>query len=720
MMNLANTKSQLAKLMATENITVQHKNAPTASFDVKNRVLTLPILKDDLSVNIYDLMTSHEVGHALWTPEDGWHDAVCAKGPKFKTFLNIVEDARIEKKIKIKYPGLATAYRGGYKELLDMDFFGLQGVDVEALPFIDRANLHFKLGTLVGLQFEGEEAEWIEKIAKTETFEEVMALTEALFEAEKEKAEEQLEQEAEEEKAFAGQDDDDQEFEETETDGNGEGDDDQEENGQPAPATGEPGDAESDTGAAGDDWDDEFDDEEIDEMPVSAEELMGGDTDENQRANEGGMLAKDNGREVKYVTFGDHDYSDRVINYKKVIGWFTDNDRALPSQKVEVAEKTKEWRQNNQKIINYMVKEFEMRKKADEFKRVQISKTGELDMKKVFGYKFNDDIFKKVATVQGGKNHGFVMYIDWSGSMAPNMSATIDQLLNLVMFCRKVKIPFEAYAFSDSVSSDDLGTVKEKSFKYDELCVGDRHPALVQLFDTNMSLADFNAMIENMMFVRQSLSNGRYYRMNLPKSMELGGTPLDDALLMAPAIIKKFKQKTKAQIVNFVVLSDGESHNCGVYRKEEDGHEWVRPIYVSYRDDTFLQDSVTKKTYKCKNELTTSLIQAIGDRCGVNTIGFFIVDNRPREIRHAFSRFGIWNADIREFRKSKFKEITNAGYDSYFLLPGGDDMLTGSDEGLQVDADASKAKIRSAFMKASNAKTANRVLLNRLMEKVAA
>lgn len=724
MMNLANTKSQLAKLMATENITVQHKNAPTASFDVKNRVLTLPILKDDLSVNIYDLMTSHEVGHALWTPEDGWHDAVCAKGPKFKTFLNIVEDARIEKKIKIKYPGLAGAYRGGYKELLDMDFFGLKGVDIEAMPFIDRVNLHFKLGTLVNLKFEGEEAEWIEKIGATDTFEEVMALTEELFEAEKEKAEQQLEEEMEQQAQF-GQNDDDQDEEETETDGQGDAGEEEENDyasSAPGDMTEEFGD-ETGEGSGEFDYDEEFDDEEIDEMPVDAEELMGGDTDENQRANEG-QLTKDNGRDIEYMMFGTQNKADDfVIPYKKVIKWF--GECILEnSTKVEIAEKTKNWRANNQKIINYMVKEFEMKKKADEFKRAKVSKSGELDMKKVFGYKFNDDLFKKVTTVQGGKNHGFVMYLDWSGSMASQMAGTIDQLLNLVMFCRKVKIPFEVYAFSDAVSrsqmfGEAMAPKNVPAFKDKHLYAYDsRECALITLFDSAMSLNDFNSMIGNMMVLRECLSNGRYYRFNIPSDMQLGGTPLDTALLMAPDVIEKFKKKTKAQIVNFVVLTDGDSHSCGLYDSEA---EYMRSYYSSYRTDQFVQDTVTKKTYKVQSRgITPCLIEAIGDRCGVNTIGFYLVDNRPREIRSAFSQNGIWNVDIKEFRKAKFKEVTTAGYDSYFILAGGSDMVTGTDEGLDVGADASKAKIRSAFMKAASAKTANRVLLGRLMDRVAA
>lgn len=103
-MTIANTKSLLAKLLATENLTVQHQNAPTASFNVKDRVLTLPIFADGMSNAVYDLMVSHEVGHALWTPQDGWHDAVCDKGQVFKGFLNIIEDARIERKVKAKYP----------------------------------------------------------------------------------------------------------------------------------------------------------------------------------------------------------------------------------------------------------------------------------------------------------------------------------------------------------------------------------------------------------------------------------------------------------------------------------------------------------------------------------------------------------------------------------------------------------------------------------------
>ena len=68
--NTMNNKSQLAKLLATENIEVQENKVKTASFDVVNRVLTIPITDEEhKSKNVYDMLdTKYEVSHALHTP----------------------------------------------------------------------------------------------------------------------------------------------------------------------------------------------------------------------------------------------------------------------------------------------------------------------------------------------------------------------------------------------------------------------------------------------------------------------------------------------------------------------------------------------------------------------------------------------------------------------------------------------------------------------------
>tara|TARA_B100000287_G_scaffold353967_1_gene343935 strand:- start:622 stop:3054 length:2433 start_codon:yes stop_codon:yes gene_type:complete len=191
-MNQIETKSILAKCLATENIEVIHdKNMPTAAFDVKNRKLLLPVWKE-MSTDLYDLFIGHEVGHAHETPEEGWHDFVIEDMNK-KAFLNVVEDVRIEKKIKARYPGLVKSFYKGYKELFDKDFFGIGNLDVDQLPLIDRVNLHYKVGHLLGVTFAEHEKDLVERIGKVKTFEEVMKLAEELYGNHKKEQEERQE-----------------------------------------------------------------------------------------------------------------------------------------------------------------------------------------------------------------------------------------------------------------------------------------------------------------------------------------------------------------------------------------------------------------------------------------------------------------------------------------------------------------------------------------------
>ena len=185
-MELANkqSKSILAKLLATENVTVEHGKYSTASFDVKNRVLRLPIWKE-MSGNLYDLLVLHEVGHALFTPEEGMHDAK-GHGRGFKSFLNVVEDARIERKIKVKYPGGRRSFIEGYSNLMERDFFGIRNMNIDTLGLIDKINLHYKVGDHVDLTFSDEESVFIDRIDKANTWKEVVKICEDLYDYAKE------------------------------------------------------------------------------------------------------------------------------------------------------------------------------------------------------------------------------------------------------------------------------------------------------------------------------------------------------------------------------------------------------------------------------------------------------------------------------------------------------------------------------------------------------
>jgi len=176
-------KSLLAKMLATENIHVVHKKMPTAYFDTKNRELGLPILKE-MNGDIYDLMCLHEVGHALWTDNDEWMKIVKKDNDDDlpKSFINITEDVRIERKIKAKYPGGLKSFLRGYTKLYRDDFFGTASRDFETMNLADKINLHSKVGSITGITFNEEESAIYDKCKDAVTFAHAVEAARDLYE----------------------------------------------------------------------------------------------------------------------------------------------------------------------------------------------------------------------------------------------------------------------------------------------------------------------------------------------------------------------------------------------------------------------------------------------------------------------------------------------------------------------------------------------------------
>ena len=185
--------SPFARLLATEAIRVVHKkDAETAAFDIKDRVLTLP-LWTGMSREVYDMLIGHEVAHALFTDaaidEKSGHLKACVDidpdnpdGPK--SILNIVEDARIERLIKAKYPGIKRDFVMGYRWLWDNEIFPIEDMGgISNADLLDRLNLHFKLGIIgiIEIPFTEEEKVWVDRLENTKTFEDVVEVARDLY-----------------------------------------------------------------------------------------------------------------------------------------------------------------------------------------------------------------------------------------------------------------------------------------------------------------------------------------------------------------------------------------------------------------------------------------------------------------------------------------------------------------------------------------------------------
>ena len=728
MLNKQLSKSTLAKLLATENISVEYRKVQTASFDIVNRRLTLPIL-NDVTPEITDLLVGHEVGHALDTPQS-YVDAAKAGSSGYATFLNVVEDARIERKIKDRYPGLRKPMSIAYRQFTERDFFGIKGQDVNAMMLIDRINLHFKLGAIAGIKFNAEEMVYVNEVENADSFEQVKDISERLYDfckAELEQKRKEAEEEFEKRKAD-GEFDDNEDFGD-DSFGSGEGIEDYEDKN--------PNDFDSG-------FDDDFGDEEPednfdngysntptfeDAMPS---ELRAYNDEVKSVTDERLQKSLKSLAETKEIYVGNI-ASQNQINVKeyivpfKELKFFEDNfynDPDLRDYERYDSTLLTKFEAKNKNPIAYLVKEFEMKKKAAELRRVTVSDTGTLDTNKLHTYKFNDDIFRKIGSVAEGKNHGIVMFIDWSGSMMDNLSGTIEQLITMATFCRKVNIPFDVYAFSTECNK---GIRKEYVPTANGQLQIDNF-SLLNILSSSMKNATYRKFANDLLQVAEAyqpyVNHRRNYKSNfICDNMKLGGTPLNATIQVASNVVNDFRKRTRSEIVNVIFLTDGEDSSTLWTDNELGRSQRIGPS--DFRSVSYIEDKDSAKTYRVSDKgVTPTLLEILKDRTGCNLIGFYILPKSKRYFQNAMSRFNMMMTDdkYKQFRNEKFFSVNGYGYSEYFLIPGGDDLSTEDDslsDILGEAKDVSARKLKGAFLKMNQNRLTNRVLLSKVIKEIA-
>jgi hypothetical protein len=743
-------KSTLAKLLATENLRIEHQKVPTAMFDLKNRTLILPIWKD-MSSDLYDLLIGHEVGHALFTPAQGWHGEIDARGMGIKSYLNVLEDARIERKIKDKFPGIRRNFFAGYQELFENNFFGVKGYDLSKLRLIDRINLHYKVGSFLNAPFSADENKYLARVDALETWDDVAALAVELYELAKSEPEHDFDS-----STFMGElmddlDGDDDashdvdkwfsEMDDQTSDANEDGGESESGNGEPADAGDKTGkDAKSDGKSADDANEDggvapnegvklpgSNDTPVLNEDPISI-------TDQNFREMEDTFIDSKS-REYAYGILRKVD----TKNYVIPMDWVLDHMRPTVyadrwhTRTVDydpiAQEVFSEFRNNNQKYINTMVQEFEMRRRASEFARAQTSKTGRLDVDRVWAHKISEDLFARNTVVPNGKNHGMLLFLDMSGSMSSNMKGTIEQLVTLMMFCRKVRIPFEVYGFTNN------GVVNDKYSKSDamranrandtvssgkELEIGDNSFNLLQFVSDNCSSAKFNEVVRTLLMCAKgydySARPSRRAEIFVSNShiMGLASTPLEESIMVARSIADKFRAKNRVEVLNTVFLTDGDGdNNISVGNRYGSHHVNITDastnasVTVKYDDEVY------------RTQLQVALLELYKKATGSRVINFFIAPYNPKwAAKRMYGGAADFDTKWKNEWKQKFFHVTKSfGFDDRFLIPGGSELSIGEDV---FESESNDPKdLRRAFKKFQNTKQTNRVLLNKMIQAVA-
>ena len=840
MNELREQKSILAKLMATENITVRHAKVPTAGFDPRSRTLLLPILKE-MEGEVYDLFVCHEVGHALHTPAEGWHKALCEEGPNYKGFLNIVEDARIEKLVKRKYHGAAKAMHKGYKKLIhERDFFGIQknGLDINKGSLIDKLNVHFKGGPLEAVRFTDEEMYYVREMENLETWDDVEQLTGELFEyckGEEQQLQDfdQMSIDLEEDDEFDEDEDENecmgenyQEFapetpseenpesedqatkedceqpvdtcDESTSKEDGEKEETQLEQNADAENQGSPEKKEEKKDSTGKDAGTGGHDSWYEEDPWTWEPKAF--TDEEHRSHEDELVHED-AIEIRYYNSPKMyiKNNDLIVDYKTLIKQYRTITSDLDGRRKEVPahiciEYAKEYLKridkDNKPVVNYLAKEFEMKKRATEYKRSQTSNSGIISLTDIHKYKYSDNIFKKVTIIPEGKNHGLYMLVDWSGSMHDKILPTFIQLLQLMDFCRKCDIKHEVYAFVDyswdEEGKDITGEKKERILIEPEIgsiTTGDRCLTLMQMFSDKMSAKDFREMREFMVltlvrcdkdfhdapwtmqrkanaiaraehfgrkprevketmqfeiwrdWAREKHELGTWewqamtHKWDFPMS-RLCGTPLNDAIMLSIPNCIKFRKDNKLDIVNTIILTDGESNSSNKYFKEyfdEEGESYkIDTAEIEHKDvRNKLVDRDSKKVFnwsrKDRRQETKNFLEYYKWKTSSNVCGFFLCTSSETAGRVGSGSY--YSPEFREKRKeynrNGFIINTDLGYTELYVIKANTKVDTEDEIDLDTDKKLSTAQITRAFKKFQKGKLEKRILLNHFAELVA-
>ena len=709
-------KDQLAKLLATEDLVVEHKDVSTASFNVDSRVLILPNW-NKASNNVYDMLVGHEVGHALYTPNED-----ISKYSAPQSYINVTEDARIEKLIKRKFPGLSKNFFKGYWELNEQDFFELEGVELNELALIDRINLYYKNNTDV--EFSEDEKIFLEKTGRTETFEEACRIAEEIHSytrsLESGKGEQEQVSEIEVES-------------EMEEDDNISGDQ----------GEGEEGDGRPDMGEDNTQYDDMTDEELLDELnsnPVggqSYKQIEEGMTDRNFKENIETLVGQSTGRESTYLQIPSVKLESIVVSTKEVWDYFDTKNKERVANAVEYGYNGRYWdphfdikdeyesfKKSAKKEVNYLVKEFECRKSASAYARSTTARTGVLDTAKLHTYKFNEDIFKKVNVIPEGKNHGLVFILDWSGSMHHVIKDTVKQLLNLVWFCKKVNIPFDVYCFTNewyrNADDDRIPQIPYDELLHQEVVenelVVENYFNLLNVISSESSLVEFENHCRNL----YCLACDQYTHPRLC----LSGTPLDQTLITLHNLIPDFKKRTKIEKLNVIVLTDGESQSVS-YNKMYDryGDEESRMGQSRIHYDCILRDRKLGRTYIIDDSygrMTKPLLQNLSDKFSdVNFIGIRLLSSS--DARRFIGNSAGYSYDetdklMKKWKKEKSIALDNTGYKKYL---GMSSSAIANDGEFEVEEDATKAQIKRAFVKSRGAKKLNKKILSQFMELIA-
>lgn len=683
------TTGLVAKLLARENITVLKGNYHTASFDTKNRILYLPLLKDTLSKNCADMFVGHEVGHALYTPVE-LIMSFQTEHPNIPfSYLNIIEDIRIERMIQETYPGLISSFNAAYRELAEIDIFKIRGVYLNALCLPDRINLHAKIGTIVAIPLSAVERAFFDRCYKAKTIEEVLALTLEMASMVQGKT---VKKKFDDVKISVSDNDVDEIIN-----------------------LGEPQEAEPAEPELGD-----VDELESNGKAPQSDPSNRGDTAFSSNSSPSEPLGETE-TDKAVDEFFSSNVEESAVNIvsapsrRASLASVTPYSR-LKAQRLSGEIPTKQFDEFIKSLIssleedaNVLVSEFTVRRAALNYQRTSQKRTGKVDTNALHRYKISEDIFQSLTVEPNQQNHGMIMFVDYSGSMKSYnaIQSVLRQVLSLAFFCRKLSIPFDVYGFTSGQVHPS-----EQADRIEKMQVISRNQLKLE-FDTkifniissNLSSSDFAKAarcIAGQIVTGMSFSEASTFTENL------GGTPLLETVIVAHELVKDFRIKHQVQNMNVVILSDGDGSSL----RSSSSSNYSRSSLMLHGRQVNFKSICFKDAY-------SALIENLRETQSCKVIGYFIAPNKTKGVVATSEKTGILSSKLKEDMADQgFTTTSCYNFDEYYIIQSStyNSFLSDSQNlGFgKITPEMSINQIKSALMSDSKQNRKRKILLRSL------
>ena len=269
-----------------------------------------------------------------------------------------------------------------------------------------------------------------------------------------------------------------------------------------------------------------------------------------------------------------------------------------------------------------------------------------------------------------------------------------------------------------------------------------------------------------MIVLKKSFEGGRYSRpIGRPDSEHLSNTPLTQAIIATVELMKTFKQVNNLDLTSLVIVHDGDADWTNSFyetRVHEDTMRGVSETYMGHRSidtrnyNVVLRDTKNKFEVKMADNsrhsdyMLTLSLEWFRKVTGAKIFGFFLVSSNNRYVKNAIynryvfedgKTFEDLNTEVRmnpqnafvlresmyekqkqlatKLKTEKFLTSNLKGYNSFYLVAGGDDLKTESDE-IEIEGKFTANKLKTAFMKMNKKKAISRVLVSKFIQGIAA